>query len=271
MKILAKIVLTILFIPIFLILLISLNLRFQLLNQGFWQGTFAANNVYSRLSSLIKNYADEQVTSEGGNKNDIKVLTDLVTPDNLKDLIDRNIANVLTFANGKAKEVLVYLPIGKLPGDFVPMTSGKISEITPLSVLLEEFNVQGVPMTQIQNLSRLGLAGGIIFSSALILGTVIILSLFLLVDPGRRLVSPGIALVLAGIFALLLVWIGTILRVNWAGSLTAASSINNRILVTVVPPILGNLLSLWMWLALALIVIGVMLFFVRKPRYNSPK
>lgn len=100
MKTFASILLVIFFIPLLLISVVSYTLKFQLLDYNFWQSTFQKNNVYQNLASESKGSFESQINSEGGNKNDIQVLTDLITPDNTKDVVDKNLQNFLSFANG---------------------------------------------------------------------------------------------------------------------------------------------------------------------------
>ena len=85
--------------------LIAVSFKFQLLDYNFWTSTFQKHNTYQVLATAGKTSFESQVANEGGNKNDVKILTDLITPQNAKDVVTHNLQNFLNFANGKSVQI----------------------------------------------------------------------------------------------------------------------------------------------------------------------
>src|SRR6187401_1056903 len=111
MKFFVKLLLIILFIPVAIVFIFSLTTKFQLLNSSFWKNNFKNNNVYANLSTDLKTYANNQVVKGGGKTSDLRIITDVITPTIIEDFIGRNLDNFLSFANGKRKDLIVYIPI----------------------------------------------------------------------------------------------------------------------------------------------------------------
>lgn len=250
MKIIAKLILTIIFIPVFLIFLFTINLRFQLLTPSFWEKTFNSEDTYSKLSLAISKNLESRTVAEGGKASDIKILTDLVTPEYLKDTISKNISSILQYANGKANE--------------------KITEQINLTELLKEFNVTGISESQIQMVSRVGIGSWLFLVIMCLLSFLVLYLLYLLTNSGKRLVAPGVALVISGVIALLVTGAGTIIRINWTKDLINTSNLGNSLIGIIAPPIILRILTVWLSCAAVAIILGVVLFFIKKP-YNKIK
>lgn len=271
MKFVLKLILTILFVPLFLILLIVVTARFQLLAPSFWENAFNANDTYSQLSVSINKNLVAQTIAEGGTGSDIRIFTDLISPENLKDVIDKNIVNVLTYANGKAKEIIVYLPINKIPKSLLSINFNKVTDQTPLPNLLKEFNVSGISPAQIQLISRAGFVVWVFLIVSIILPVLLLYLLYLLIDSGKRLVAPGLALVLAGVVTTAAYVIGTVIRINWTKDLAGSVNTGDSIIGILAPPILGAVVKVWLLYAISAMILGIILFFIKKPRYNKPR
>ncbi len=255
MKFTAKLVLILLFIPLFLVGILAISVKFQVLQPDFWQTTFRANDVYTKLAVALKNTAETQTVKEGGSLQEARVLTNLITSSNLQDFIEKNLENILDFANGKVKEAIVYIPINKLPGGLLPKNLGKISENMPLATLLAEFNVHGIQKAQIDSLSQVGLWSTRFLIADLVLIGLILAGLIFLVDEGNRFVAPGIAFLISGLLILavsLFVWV-------------KGSEPSQVLLSTFAPYVLGKILRLWMWAGVTAVILGLILLFVKKP------
>lgn len=269
MKFIAKFVLTVIFIPVFLIFLLAVNLRFQLLTPSFWENSFGSNDIYSKLSLSINKNLLSQTIAEGGSVGDVKILTDLLSPENLKDVINTNIINVLQYANGKAKEITVYLPVKKIPVTLLSGNFTNISEGMNLNDFLKEFNISGISASQIQSVSRLGLGSWIFLVSTFLIIILLLFLLYILVKNGKRLIAPGLALVISGITAFIIRGIITIIQIDWVKALTVSPNTGNLLTGIIVPPIIQGVLKTWSSFAALAIILGLILFFIKKPLYNS--
>jgi hypothetical protein len=271
MRLLAKIILIILFIPVYLIFLFSINLRFQILKPSFWNNTFSSDGVYTKLSLSIKKNIESQTIFEGGRASDVKIITDLITPENIRDAISKNINNILLFANAKASEIMVYIPVNKIPESLLSLNFNLIKTETNLPDLLKEFNVSGINESQVQLVSHLGFVSWLIFGAACLLIVLIFCLLYISVDFGKRLIAPGVALVLSGIAALAVRGAAVVIQTNWAKDLAGSSNMGDSIIGIVVPPIIQAIFNLWLYFGIAALVMGFLLFFIKKLRYTKSK
>ena len=265
MKFLIKLLLVILYVPVFLIFIFAVNLRFQLLTPSFWDKSFSSESTYSKLSVSINKNLESQTIAEGGTKGDVRILTDLITPENIKDTISKNINNLLLYANGKANDLNVYIPVNKIPESLLSNNFNKVQTEMSLTELLKDFNVQGISASQIQLISRAGYISWLGFIISSILVVLLLGLLYIFVGVGKRLVAPGMVLVISGITALLVTGAGTIIRINWTKDLAGSPNMGDSIIGIVAPPIVQGLLNVWLYFAAASLILGFALFFVKKP------
>jgi hypothetical protein len=267
MKLVAKVILIIIFIPVFLVFLLAINLRFQLLAPSFWEKSFVSGDVYSKLSLEINNNLESQVITQGGKVGDVTILTDLTSVANLQDTINKNINNFLEYANGKSGEIIVYIPVGKIPKSLLSQNFSLISEQVTLPELFKEFNVTEISPAQIQMISYFGQISSIGLLLAALLLVLILSLLYLLVRPGQRLLAPGIALILSGIFGMAVVFLGTLIQNSWTENLTGSSGTMSLFTGIIIPPIMGGVLKMWSPFAIGAIILGIVLLFLKRS-YN---
>jgi hypothetical protein len=270
MKIAAQVLLVIFFVILFFVGLVSATLKFQLLNYSFWETAFQKHNVYQNLADVSKTSFESQINKGGGSGNDIKVLTDLITTENVKDVVDRNLKNFLDFTNGKTPQINVYIPIDKIPKNMLPKNIAGIKSEMTLSDLLTKFNFQDWQNLPVQNLFNIGKYIFYFFAIVIFLFLLVITSLILLVEKGNRFISLGIAFVLSGGLTFLLAIVITNLNTTLSTGLGDPST---ALIVfgTVFSPVITETISVWKILSLIILVLGFVLFFVKKPTYNNSK
>lgn len=271
MRILAQILLIVLFVILFLAELISTTLKFTLLNYNFWEISLQKYSVYQSLTDVSKSSFESQIDREGGNKNDIKFLTDLITPENTKDVVNRNLRYFLDFANGMSSQINVYLPIEKVPSNILPKNLLEIKSEMPLFELFAKFNFQGWQDLPLQNLSNVGKVVTYLFVGLSSLLVFLIISLVFLVERGKRFISLGIGFIFCGGLTFLLISITTNLNMMLSKSLVNNSSIALVILGTILSPVITEIMFAWKIVGLIIFILGFGLFFVKKPTYNNSK
>jgi len=110
-------------------LLILTTLVFFLLNPRFYQNSFSKPGVYKNLEKGLKAYARNSLRMELAQQNksynnltvgqrkeidtQIEKLLTPISEENIRDFSDKNIQNILIYANGKTPELTIYLPIMK--------------------------------------------------------------------------------------------------------------------------------------------------------------
>ncbi len=256
--------LAILFVIFFTVALLSSTLKFGLLNYTFWSTAFEKHDIYSSLSGVIKNSVTTQVGKEGGKGSDVEVLTDLITPENTKDVVNNNLSNLIDFLNGKAKEIIVYVPINKAPKGLLPKNIAELNNEMTLTQLGEKFNIAGLNDLPLNNLNRAGDTILYIFAGSTAALIFLLIMLVVSTKAGLRFWAPGMAFILSGIGTLLLTRVGTNLASS-LGNFAGRADLNSVIVATIAPPLLTELIKIWAYGGVALAVVGLILFFIKKP------
>jgi hypothetical protein len=271
MKVAAQVLLIVFFIILFFVGLISTTFKFQLLDYNFWQNAFQKHNVYQNLAVVSRNSFESQIAKEGGNKNDVKVLTDLITEENAKDVVNHNLRNLLNFTNGKSYQINVYLPVDKVPRSLLPKNISGVKTEMPITDLLTKFNFQDWQKLPWQDLSNLGKISYYFFIGTISLLLLIFILLILLVENGARFIGLGTVFVLSGGFTFFLINIVANINKVLTQGVVQGSSIMSVVVGTIMPPILNEMISSWQILGVILLIAGVTLFFIKKPGYNNPE
>jgi hypothetical protein len=271
MRTASKILVIALFIPLFLIGLLLSNIKFQALNTDFWLNTFEENRVYENLANSLKVSSDIKIDEGGGSSKDAEVLTGLITPENIKEIASNNLVNLLDFMNGKSERLDVYVPIGKLPKDLVPTNIGSKPDTIPIKQLLRSLNIQNISDSQIAGVSSTGLWVSILFFTDAALLLICLFLLFVLTQKGKRFWGMGTALLLSGITSLLVFLFGGAIRKSMFTDWQNSTEFSQLVLSSFAPFVLENFLTIWLIAGLTAVIIGMMLFFLKRPVYNVGK
>lgn len=270
MRYVAQFLLVLFIVILSLVVLLSATLKFQLLDFRFWQDTFTKNNVYQNLATSTKDSLESQIGKEGGSKSDARILTDLVTTENIKEFVDRNVQNVLGFANGMNPQLIVYVPIDKFPKNLLPGNLGGIQTEMPLADLLTKFNYQSYSSLPLTNLSHAGEFSTLVFFGSAALLFLFLILLMLLVEAGGRFIAPGVAITLTGLLTISSAKV--IENLKSLQSITqGSSSFVYSLAGIVLPPLIDGVTRIWYMVGVGLVLFGLILFFIRKPSYNNQK
>lgn len=265
MKFAAQFLLILFFVILFFVGLLAGTLKFQLLNFDFWKTSFEKNNVYQNLAVASKGSLESQIGKEGGSKKDAKVLTDLITTENAKDFVDNNIKNLLSFANGKASQLIVYIPVKIIPKNVLPKNIEGIQDQMPLQDLLKKLNYQNADKISLKGLGSASLTANLVFFGSLTLLLVILILLVLLVESGGRLVAPGVAIFLTGVLTISASRIGDSLKTVSLSDPATSSTFAYVLGRNLFQPLVVEFMKTWFILGLVLVAISILLFFVKKP------
>lgn len=250
--------------------LLAGTVKFQLLDYNFWKTSFEKQNVYQNIATGSRISLEAQIEDQGGRKSDARVFTDLITTENIKDFLDRNIRNTLSFMNGKSLELYVYIPLKIIPNGLLPQSLiGNQSEL-PLQDLLTKLNYQDVESLPVKNLSRAKYYATLVFACSILLLAVAIYLSVLLVEEGRRFTSLGVTMLLFGLSTFFASIIGGRLGGFPFANPTGVTSLAGVLVKNILPPLVDGFALSWLIVGVTFTVIGLVLFFVRKPRYNSP-
>jgi hypothetical protein len=274
MKFIGKAFLTLVFILLFIPFLFSASLKFQFLSPDYWVDSFRQGDIYPKLETLLKSVITAQTKKGELSSQEARVWTGILTSGTLQDFIEKNIKLSLDFANGREKEQKFYVPFEKLPKNLIPaeLTGNLSNEITPQD--LGKLLGPDAQVSKVDNkkLSRAGInaAVSLLVSLSLLIGILILM--YLLVEPGGRLVTPGVGLILSSLITLGIIGGGT-LFLGSAGKemFFPGSESASRLLGAVIPPVVKPMFTLWKSISLVTLILGVFLLFVRKPSEIAKK
>lgn len=262
MRFFVQSLLIICFIPILVIFILAGTVKINLLSFNFWQKNLSKNNTYTELSVSLKTLAESKTIKGGGNKDDIKILTNIASPENVKDFVDNNLLNIINYANGKGDTLMAYIPISKLPKSISLKSDALSKDEIPMNVLLSKFNIaSSIPISQ---LARIGKAASYITTLSLALLILIIFLLIFLTAPGSRFFSISIGIFLTGLIFLLFVNAGSSALNSSTKNLVNISELTTRLLSILVTPIFTKILQVWTYVCLIFMFIGIGLLFAKK-------
>ncbi len=270
MKFVAKLLLAIFFIPIFLVAIVTGTAKFQLLDVKFWQVTFTKYDVYQSLATVLRNNLDDKINSSGGNVSDVKVITDLITSGNLKDLIDKNVVNILGYANGKAADWNVYVPINKIPRSLLPDNLLGMQDSMPISLLLTKFDVSPGSFDY-KGVSQFGRSVNLLFFGSVFLILLFTVLLILLTKSGKRFTFLGITYLISGLLTIVLYRLIIFANLSMADGMSQTTTIGDMIARILLPPVIQEAIGVWIWIGIVVFAAGMIFIFVRKPDFNLKK
>ncbi len=271
MKFIAKTLLIFISIPLILLSMLSINIKFQFLSPGFWIKSFDEGNVYSQASLMIESRLIERVEAEGGTKSDVKVLSNLISAPSLKTFFERNIDSILLYANGKTPEMMVYVPLtlkDALEGyDYYNLDDS--SEKMTFQEFLNRFNVNGIESSDIAYISKLGLWSWVLIFSSFALLIITFVLMYLMTSGQKRLWAPSISLTLAGFIILGLSLAGDYFNRMLVAGIDGSANTGTSLLAVFAPPLMQNVTRIWLWFGISSLVFGIAFLFVKKPPVNN--
>lgn len=273
MKFIVRIFLILISVPLIIICMLSVNIKFQFLSSGFWIKSFESGNVYSKVSSMVENRLVERVEAEGGMKSDIKVLSDLISPQSLKTVFERNIESILLYANGKTPEMSVFVPLAlsdALEGrDYYNLDN--FSEKMTFTEFLEKFNIDSVKSSDIEVVSKFGTQSSILIITSFGVLLLVFVLMYLATNDGKRFIAPAIALTLSGLVILSASFSMDYVNRILVRDLTDSANMGASLVAVFAPPVIQNLMDIWIWFGASALILGIAAFFVRKPKADENK
>lgn len=269
MRILGKSVLTILFIPLFLIFLATTSIKFQLLNPNFYINSFSQHNVYQETSDDIKTLIKQNSKNEIQTQNsELNTYLSLLSPENLQDFTQNNIKNIFKFLNKQTKELIVYLPLDKIPASVLPFGFLLKGNEVPLSTLLAYFGRPGATIDPIllQRAQLITTASLLLWILSLALLCLIIFTQIRITSKGKRLVSPGLSLFLSGLISIGVVGIVSLMKVDILKQWSTSTEPSQILFGPIVSALVSSITNLWLYIGAATITVGAILFFVKRPK-----
>lgn len=273
MKFIGKSLLIILSIPVFLLFVLSLNFRFQFLSTDFWIDALARANVYSQISDILDGRMLSKVIEGGGQETDVTVLSDLISPLNLKEFSEKNIANFLLYANGISDEATVFVPLSLRNAqnasnlDNLDSLSGQMT----LTEFTDEFSISGINQKDIRAVSKLGMWSWIFLSLSLAVLILILVLEYLLIDNAKRLTILGVSFAVPGICLLGAFFAGKTASNFLVNGSSSGSNFGVLLATVIFPPIIHEVVLIWFSAALIFISLGILLFFLKKPGITKAK
>ncbi|EKE12756.1 MAG: hypothetical protein ACD_13C00144G0061 [uncultured bacterium] len=267
MKFVSKILLIILSVPILVLCVLSINVRLQFLSSDFWIGTFEKADVYTQISTSLSSRLFDKVVAGGGKGSDVAVLSSLISPNILKIFFEENIKSILLYANGKSSEIVVFTPFStdSILRGVKAEDLGNFSEKMTLDDFLKKFNITGINEKDIQIVSKFGIWSWLFVIGSLSLLALVLVLTYLLTGTGKRLTTMGIELTLSGICVLVVNFLADFIVKSFTENFAGSANVGTSLIAITAPPIIQNITQIWIWFGISSLILGVLLFFIKKP------
>lgn len=212
MKDVFRIAVGVLFTFFFLAFLLVSALRFNFLSAKFWTGSAEKSGIYQELGSGVAQIQKEIDKKAGPGKVQLK---GVITEARLQEVVETNVGRLVEFLNGKTKSLLLFLPINEwnLPQEVVTslpklpwskeMALGET--LIGLGFPAQQSGVilKGLGQTQ-QALSYLIW----VWLGLLVVVIALFVGHFLLGVGKEKLKGSGVLLVMSGLLAAVIGWVG---------------------------------------------------------------
>src|SRR3990167_955657 len=267
MKFIGKAFLVLVFVFLFIPFLFATSAKFQFLSPDFWINSFRAGDVYPKLETVLSKELQRQAKVGETSAQEARLWTGILSSGTIKDIVEKNLKLTLDFANGKVHEQKFYIPFEKLPKGLLPAdisaTTGNTISPAELAKLVSP--QAGQTQIQNQNLAKGGVNALVswIVSFILLLGVLILV--YLITDPGARLTTAGIGLILSSLLTMAIVTLGNIWSKGASQLMTADAETAAQLLGTLAPPVMKSVFALWRNIAFGSLILGIVLLFVKKP------
>ncbi|MDP2638512.1 MAG: hypothetical protein Q8P26_05635 [Candidatus Levybacteria bacterium] len=111
MNIIEKAFFGIIFIFFISILVIISTLKFEILNKSFLFGSFERHNIYSQLPNLLASSLPNDPNIPEDEKISYTDFAKNISPQIIKPLIEDNLKQIIDFANGQSKNIVISIAI----------------------------------------------------------------------------------------------------------------------------------------------------------------
>ncbi len=269
MKTVGKFFLSIFLFIFFLLALIFTSIKFQVINPTFWTEAFLEDNTYPKLANTLSIALETELEKEGG-EIDSQLLDSIITEGNIKKVFEENVTNFLTYVDGSAGELLVYIPLETAPAGFLPKNIALENEM-PLENVFQIVGSGDIPFDY-SYLSQIGPAVNTAWLVLMAVLLILVVAGISTATPGKRFLHLGLTFMAIAFLVLLVSALVTVVQTNMAKDLVQEGREPAELLLgTVAPPLLSRVVGLWSILAGGLAVLGLILLFLKKPLGNAKK
>lgn len=271
MRLLGKISLGLSLVLSFLVLLVLITSRYQLLDENFWITSLREGKVYDKLDTVLVN-SNKSILGDLPTSKIEAEIPSLFSSSFIQDFTERNISHVLGFINNKVSIPTIYFPSSHIPKE-LRSTLGIDSDEIPLTKLTSALG-QNTPIGEDVFLQMRALGG--IINTSFIVGLITVLIhivlLYFIEENDKKLKSLGISLIISGIAGLLFSLLINIQSNTISADLTLPSKEPVQIILgTLMPPLTANIIKIWIIVSVITIFLGIGTLFLKKKAINFPK
>lgn len=221
---------------LFIVLMLLIAIRLEVLNKSFLFGSFEKHNVYAQLPTLLASSIPNDPSFSGEEKIGYAEFIKNISPQVIKPLIEDNLTQVIDYLNGQSKNIVLSFSLNGIGFQDASGLRWSLAETTDknLKGRIEAFNGAGKTM---------------IFAMGIIL--VILVGLFFL--SGRTMLLSG------GIYIAATSLISKIFSTSIDKELTNNSGTSQKLLGLLSTSILSDITITWLLMGTLLILLWVIL------------
>lgn len=260
MKSVYRILLSLFFLPLFLLFLLSTSVRFQVLNENFWITSLEKGNVYGNMvTTLVPEFSKPE------NDFDPTLAKLLLTEKNLQEFMEKNIHLTLAYVNGEGEELKIFIPFLKLPKGLLPLRFQPSSEELTITEL-NSFMGGRLPLENIKQASYIGTYSTLVWVVITFLFALVLFLMYAITEKEKRVVLPGVALITVSLPILAFSVLLSIFVNNPPPDVATTTEPATKLVWIIGPVVLQRIARLWMYLASCGLVLGIIVLFVKKPK-----
>lgn len=252
---------TILFTILFLFSITASTITFKILDRNFIKDSLVKNEVYQKVPEFIKNSIQKDARIPKSDQVGALEIAKNATPELVQTILETNLNSIFDYLEGKSKTIDAYFPAKKLG------LPGNTQEIYT-------FPQGEIPKTNNPAIEYFKMANG--GKSSLILATLGIIFLTLVVFVGhiklggqKKTKGSGILLIFCSVLVLLISIAGKFFITKLSKDLQNSAEPSQVLISLLAPPILGDILNLWIIIASVSFVFGFIFLLFAFPKKDG--
>ena len=254
MRLLWRILISILFLPCLLIVLVLTSVKFQLLSYNFVTQSLVHRDAYASVPGLVEAAVNEQKDKSGGEMDiDASGFADKITPALVQQTIERNLGSIYMFIDGESNDVTLYIPAAELG---LLKEDGLKSETFQLSTY-----VQPEGMDKIRQAQGIAWILSIVWLGAVLVTVSLVLMHFLL-GSKHRVVGTGMLLFLNGALVLAFSLAIPILLPQAFSGFTTSNEPSQHLIAMFAKALIPDILLLWTYVSASIVTIGTLMLLI---------
>ena len=238
-------ILILFFVVLFIVDLVLVTFRFQILNKDFWITSLEEGAVYEILEQEFTNYIEDTFVDNNEIISEGRELAKVFDKESIQIFLERNIELVFAYINNEAPEIVVYIPIEEFPSDIKQRLEINSEEIS-LDYLIRTYGKGSTPIGKeafdnLRTINRNIIVPLIVITILLIVDLIM---LYILETKDHRHFGMWAALIASGISTfIMIIFVSELSRNAFGGDFDG--DIGGKLVLSIVPSLTNQIIRFW--------------------------